>query len=142
MRKLDTLNRAVIEAADDLAKKFKASDLLKLARAFESKRLHRRDRTDITIPTGIPTPEPIEILTPEELMGRLKVGKGWIAEKRRPRCIHPLPALTNRPLRFNWYAIVAWLQEEAAADAARLQHKRSLPIRHNAKKSHPTTKSA
>ncbi|PYU25899.1 MAG: hypothetical protein DMG30_03700 [Acidobacteria bacterium] len=59
-----------------------------------------------------------EILTPEELADRLKVPVGWINEKRRPRCAHPLPALTNRPLRFDWPAIVTWLEAEAKRDAA------------------------
>ena len=71
----------------------------------------------------------VEVITPEELADRLKVDRGWVSEKRRPRCVHPLPALTHRPLRFNWHAILIWLQEEAQMDAERLKHKRASPRR-------------
>ncbi len=63
-----------------------------------------------------------EILTPEELAERLKVSVGWIYEKRRPRCVSPLPAIPmGRTIRFDWDAIVKWLEEQAAADAANLK---------------------
>jgi predicted DNA-binding transcriptional regulator AlpA len=71
-----------------------------------------------------------DILTPEGVMVWLGVSRDWIAEKRRPRGMHPLPALINRPLRFSKKAITAWLEDEACRDAERLEHKRALPVRH------------
>lgn len=103
-------------------------ELLHAAQAFDLRRSPTSD---------------FEIITPEELMRRLPaISRGWINEKRRPRCAHPLPAVTSRPLQFNWYDIVEWLRKEAARDAERLRHKRILPTRHNSRKSHPTRKSA
>ena len=43
-----------------------------------------------------------DILTPEELAGRLKVDVGWIYEKRRPRCKNPIPAIPmGKIIRFD-----------------------------------------
>jgi hypothetical protein len=65
-----------------------------------------------------------ELLTPDELAGRLKVTVGWIYEKRRPRCANPLPAIPmGRTIRFDWDSVVAWLGAQAAADAKNLQSK-------------------
>jgi len=71
-----------------------------------------------------------DILIPEGLMAWLGVTRGWIAEKRRPRCAHPLPALFTRPLRFSRKAVTAWLEQEAQRDTEHLQHKETLPVRH------------
>lgn len=101
-----------------------ADELLHIALSFERARRSQRKSAG---PGLLPE---MEIITPEELADRLKVKKSWISEKRRPRCAHPLPAVTTRPLRFNWYAIVPWLVEEAKMDAERLKHKRALPVRH------------
>ena len=55
-----------------------------------------------------------EILTPEELAERLKVGIDWVYEKSRSRGKHsgePLPVLRcGRYLRFYWLDVCAWLR--------------------------------
>ena len=55
-----------------------------------------------------------EILTPEELAERLKVGINWVYEKSRSRGKHsgePLPVLRcGRYLRFYWPDVCAWLR--------------------------------
>jgi hypothetical protein len=58
-----------------------------------------------------------EILTVEELAGRLKVDPGWIKHRRRSRCKNKIPALDvlGRPLRFDWDAIVKWLEGQSEA---------------------------
>jgi len=67
-----------------------------------------------------------EILTPEELAGRLKVSVSWIYEKRRPRCANPIPALPmGRLMRFDWETVVEWLRGLAAADANSLQQRKT-----------------
>lgn len=54
-----------------------------------------------------------EILTVEELAGRLKVTPAWIKHRRRSRSKNKIPALDilGRPLRFDWDAVVKWLDE-------------------------------
>jgi hypothetical protein len=55
-----------------------------------------------------------DILTPEELAERLKVGVGWVYEKSRLRGKHsgtPLPCLRmGRYLRFAWPDVVEWMR--------------------------------
>jgi hypothetical protein len=57
--------------------------------------------------------DPNDILTPQELAGRLKVSVSWIYEKARARGQYqgePLPCLrVGRYLRFSWPEIVEWL---------------------------------
>ena len=66
-----------------------------------------------------------EILTPEELAGRLKVSVSWIYEKRRPRCANPIPALPmGRLMRFDWESVLTWLEGLAAADANSLRQRK------------------
>jgi hypothetical protein len=52
-----------------------------------------------------------ELLTPEELSELLKKPVKWIYEKRRPRCVNPIPAtpMGRESLRFQWKEIVSWL---------------------------------
>jgi hypothetical protein len=67
-----------------------------------------------------------EILTPEELAERLKVTVAWITEKRRPRCPNPIPAIPiGKAIRFDWNAVVKWLEECAEADVKSLQQRRT-----------------
>jgi hypothetical protein len=72
-----------------------------------------------------------ELLTPEELAQRLKVPTSWVYEKRRPRCKNPLPAVPlGKMVRFDWDAIVAWLEKQVAEDAAGINRRRSIkPVR-------------
>jgi len=52
-----------------------------------------------------------EILTPEELAGRLKVPISWIYAKQRARCKNPIPSKPmGRYVRFDWDQVVAWLE--------------------------------
>jgi Helix-turn-helix domain len=70
-----------------------------------------------------------EILTPEELAERLKVSVAWITEKRRPRCPNPIPALPiGKQIRFDWDAVIKWLEDCAAADAKNLQERRTKHV--------------
>jgi hypothetical protein len=63
--------------------------------------------------------EPSDILTPQELADRLKVGLAWVYEKSRERGTHngnPLPVLRcGRYLRFSWPDVVAWLRSKDSA---------------------------
>jgi hypothetical protein len=63
------------------------------------------------------TLDPKDILTPDELAARLKVGLGWIYEKSRVRGKHgdaPLPCLRmGRYLRFSWPDVCDWLRRES-----------------------------
>jgi predicted DNA-binding transcriptional regulator AlpA len=72
-----------------------------------------------------------ELLTPEELAERLKVPTSWVYEKRRPRCKNPLPAVPlGKIVRFDWSAIVEWLEKQVAEDAAGINRRRSIvPVR-------------
>ena len=68
------------------------------------------------------TLSPSDLLTPLELAARLKVNRGWITEKMRPRQPRPLPCIRmGRYLRFYWPDISAWLlaQKENTPKAAR-----------------------
>jgi Helix-turn-helix domain len=53
-----------------------------------------------------------EILTVEELAARLKVDPAWIKHRRHSRSKNKIPALDilGRSLRFDWDAIVKWLE--------------------------------
>jgi hypothetical protein len=57
-----------------------------------------------------------EILTVEELAGRLKVTPAWVKHRRRSRCKNKIPALDilGWPLRFDWDAVVKWLEGSQA----------------------------
>jgi hypothetical protein len=72
-----------------------------------------------------------ELLTPEELAELLKKPVKWIYEKRRPRCSNPIPALPlgRGSLRFEWPAILTWLDSCRRADAENLTKKRNAPRR-------------
>jgi|HubBroStandDraft_5_1064220.scaffolds.fasta_scaffold96141_2 excisionase family DNA binding protein len=72
----------------------------------------------------LPVFEPTDIITPDELCARLKVGRTWIYEKmrQRRRAKHPIPVIKlGSHLRFSWKAISAWLhaQEPPVKKAAR-----------------------
>jgi hypothetical protein len=57
---------------------------------------------------------PTELLTPDQLAERLKVGVDWVYEKSRARGQHnskPLPVLRcGRYLRFYWPDVCGWLR--------------------------------
>ena len=57
---------------------------------------------------------PTELLTPDQLAERLKVGVDWVYEKSRTRGQHnanPLPVLRcGRYLRFYWPDVCGWLR--------------------------------
>ena len=61
------------------------------------------------------TLDPRDILTPDELAKRLKVGVSWVYEKSRSRGKYggkPLPVLRmGRYLRFAWPDVVEWMCE-------------------------------
>ena len=63
------------------------------------------------------TLNPQDILTPDELAERLKVGVGWVYEKSRSRGRNgskPLPCLRmGRYLRFCWPDVCEWLRKSA-----------------------------
>lgn len=63
---------------------------------------------------GSPAPiEPSDLLTPEELASRLKVGPSWVYNALRQRGPRPLPHFKmGRYLRFSWLAVSAWLQSQ------------------------------
>ena len=59
--------------------------------------------------------KPADILTPEELAGRLKVSRSWVFEQTRQRAKvrnkKPLPCIRlGKYLRFSWTAVSEWLQ--------------------------------
>ena len=58
-----------------------------------------------------------ELLTPEQLAERLRVGVNWVYEKSRGRGQHngkPLPVLRcGRYLRFYWPDVCDWLRASA-----------------------------
>jgi hypothetical protein len=68
-----------------------------------------------------------EILTVEELAGRLKVDPGWIKHRRRSRCKNKIPSLEilGRPLRFDWDAVVKWLEAGPQEEAKSSRKKRA-----------------
>lgn len=72
-----------------------------------------------------------EIITPEELAMRLRVPTSWVYEKRRPRCKNPIPAVPlGKIIRFDWAAVVVWLQEQVKKDAAGIERRRTIrPVR-------------
>ena len=62
--------------------------------------------------------DPADILTPEELAGRLKVSKSWIFEQTRQRARvrnkHPMPCIRlGKYIRFNWISVCAWMEENS-----------------------------
>jgi len=55
--------------------------------------------------------DPADLLTPEELAKRLKVGPSYVYNALRERGPHSLPHFKmGRYLRFSWVAVSAWLQ--------------------------------
>ena len=59
-----------------------------------------------------------ELLTPEEVAVRLKVEPKWVYEKQRKRCKNPIPSVPmGRYIRYDWDAVVKWLEEQARARA-------------------------
>jgi hypothetical protein len=58
--------------------------------------------------------EPSDLLTPEELATRLKVGKSWVFEQTRERAKvrnkTPLPCIRlGKYLRFSWVQVCEWM---------------------------------
>jgi hypothetical protein len=68
-----------------------------------------------------------EILTVEELAGRLKVDPAWVKHRRRSRCKNKIPSLEvlGRPLRFDWDAVVKWLEAGPQVEAKSSRKKRA-----------------
>jgi hypothetical protein len=68
-----------------------------------------------------------EILTAEELAGRLKVDPAWIKHRRRSRCKNKIPSLEilGRPLRFDWDAVVKWLEAGPRVEEKNSRKKRA-----------------
>lgn len=77
------------------------------------------------------TLDPKDILTPEELAKRLKVGVGWVYEKSRVRgkyCGTPLPCLRmGRYLRFAWPDVIEWMRDAPAPQAREYRRRRKKP---------------
>jgi excisionase family DNA binding protein len=75
------------------------------------------DEVKIGLAHMTPGVRPEDILTPEEVAARLKVPESWVYEKTRARCRKPIPCLRlGRYVRFDWQAVVTWLQEGAASE--------------------------
>lgn len=60
--------------------------------------------------------DPADILTPEELAGRLKVSRSWVFEQTRNRAkvrnSNPLPCIRlGKYLRFSWEQVSRWVLE-------------------------------
>lgn len=57
---------------------------------------------------------PAEILTPEELAKRLKVGRDWVYNRTRSDGRYkPIPCLRiGRMLRFYWPDVCTWMEAE------------------------------
>jgi hypothetical protein len=58
-----------------------------------------------------------DLLTPEQLAGRLQVAKSWVFEQTRNRAkvrnARPLPCIRmGKYIRFSWIAVSEWLLEE------------------------------
>jgi excisionase family DNA binding protein len=71
---------------------------------------------------GLPDPNAMEILTPEEVAKRLKVSVRWVYEKRRPRAKNPIPCLPlGRYIRFDWSEVLKWLNALADGGSPRTQ---------------------
>jgi predicted DNA-binding transcriptional regulator AlpA len=76
-----------------------------------------------------------ELLTPEELGELLKKPVTWIYEKRRPRCSNPIPALPlgRGSLRFQWSAILTWLESCRKMDVESFAKRRNAPVKRRTK---------
>jgi predicted DNA-binding transcriptional regulator AlpA len=73
---------------------------------------------------GLPDPNAMEILTPEEVAKRLKVSVRWVYEKRRPRAKNPIPCLPlGRYIRFDWNEVLKWLNALADGASPRTQRR-------------------
>ncbi len=60
--------------------------------------------------------KPEDLLTPDELAGRLKVPTSWVFEQTRQRAKirkkTPLPCIRlGKYLRFSWVAVCQWMGE-------------------------------
>jgi hypothetical protein len=69
-----------------------------------------------TMPVAQPPIDPADLLTPQELAGRLKVKLSWVHEQSRKRSKirnkSPLPCIRmGKYLRFSWVQVSAWLVE-------------------------------
>jgi hypothetical protein len=63
--------------------------------------------------------EPSDLLTPDELAARLKVGKSWVFEQTRERARvrnkTPLPCIRlGKYLRFSWVAVCEWMAQNSS----------------------------
>ena len=76
-----------------------------------------------------------ELLTPQELGELLKKPISWIYEKRRPRCSNPIPALPmgRGSLRFQWSAILTWLESCRQMDVESFKKRRNAPVKRRGK---------
>jgi len=53
-----------------------------------------------------------ELLTTQELAGRLRVPESWVRARTRSRTLDPLPCVRlGRYTRFRWSAVETWLRE-------------------------------
>lgn len=77
-----------------------------------------------------------ELLTPEELAELLKKDVKWVYEKRRPRCLSPIPAMPmgRGSRRFLWADVLAWLKQCATNDVTALAAKRNGKIKSRKKR--------
>jgi predicted DNA-binding transcriptional regulator AlpA len=61
-------------------------------------------------PAAVPFP-PSDIITAEELAGRLKCSVHWVYSQMRAGTKNPLPVMrAGRLLRFSWTAVSEWLR--------------------------------
>lgn|ERR1700683_2311953 len=99
------------------------------------------------MPTLLERAQAGELLTPQELGELLKKPLKWIYEKRRPRCSNPIPALPlgRGSLRFQWSAILTWLEACRKMDVESFQKRRNAPVKRRSKgksRKPPTTNDA
>jgi hypothetical protein len=67
----------------------------------------------------MPSLEPSDLLTPDELAQRLKVPKSWVFEQTRERAKvrnkTPLPCIRlGKYLRFSWVQVSEWMGRNSA----------------------------
>ncbi len=60
--------------------------------------------------------DPSQILTLDEVAGRLKVSRRFVYEKTRRRSPNPIPVIRiGKYLRFDWISVSAWLRQQERA---------------------------
>lgn len=62
--------------------------------------------------TGVVEFNPADLLSIEEVAGRLKTDVGWVREKVRRRCPNQMPVFNlGRHLLFHWPSVCQWIRD-------------------------------